>query len=240
MNWANWLWGRTASAIAAVGLAIAGLWDDVDRPWALILIFAGFLIIHASINSVRDKKLSIVLGRNYASVQGRILRLLADLAEITAGGYELWKVDVYFPEKRFSRSSLWFRSAKLSLELSVSLTDIRPAPVNIEPDDRFFWECFRTARNKLWWDPSLVQTSNGGNFFSELDDASNERLKKYCGVVGAHPIVNHLGKDCCGLLVVHTRRDPEMAVKALGALQSSESTRRLNEACKDVHEKLQR
>lgn len=240
MNWANWLWGRPASAIAAVGLAIAGLWDDVDRPWALILIFASFLVIHASINYVRDKKLSIVLGRNYASVQGRILRLLADLAEITAGEYELWTVDVYLPEKRFSRSSLWFRAAKLSLELSVSLTDRRPTLVNIEPGDRFFWECFDTARSKLWWDPSLVQTSNGGNFFSKLDDASNKRLKEYCGVVGAYPVVNHLGKDCCGLLIVHTRRDTEMAVKALGALQSSESNRRLNEACKDVHEKLQR
>ena len=240
MNRANWLWGRTASAIAAVGLAIAGLWDDVDRPWALILIFAGFLIFHAGINSVRDKKLSVVLGRNYASVQGRILRLLADLAEITAGGYELWKVDVYLPEKRFSRSGLWFQTTKLSLELSVSLTDMRPALVNIEPSDQFFWECYRATRSRLWWDPTLVRTSNGGNSFSRLDDASNGRLKEYCGVISAHPIVNHLGKDCCGLLIVHTKRDPEVAMKALGALQQSESNRRLSEACKDVHEKLQR
>ena len=240
MNWPNWLWGSPASGIAAVGLAVAGLWDDVDRPWGLILPFASFLIIHAGVNYVRDKKLSTVLGRNYASIQSRILRLLADLAEITAGQYELWKVDIYLPEKNFSLAGHWFRTARLSLEFSVALTDMRPALSNIEPRDKFFWECFHRAHGGLWWDPSLVETSSENNFWDKIDEVSNEKLKEYCGVIGAYPIVNHLGRDCCGLLVVHARRDPEIAMKALGALLQSESDRRLTEACRDIYEKLHR
>lgn len=240
MNWTSFLWGRTANATAAVGLAMVGLWDDVDRPWELISILAGFLVIHAVINSVRDKKLSIALCRNYASILHRILRLLADLAEITASGYELWKVDIYLPKQHFTRLDHWFHPTKLTLELSVALTDTRRSLVEIETNDKFLGECFRTTRNGIWWDTSLVGTSAEENFWNKLDDASNERLKEYCGVISAHPIVDHLERDCCGLLIVHTKHDPVIATKALGALQQSESHRRLLEACKDVYEKLNR
>ena len=236
MNWANWLWSEAANTLAVVGLAIAGLWDKMDQPWEFIVIgtLASFIVIHAW----RNKKLSIKLGRNYASVQSRILRLLADLAEITASGYELWKVDVYLPEKNFSWSGRWFCTSKFSLELSVALTDMRPSPAYINADDKFFGECFRATRSGLWWDPSLSNAATEGNFWNRLDDASNARLKEYCGVINIHPIVDHLGKDCCGLLVVHTNRDPVVATTALGALKESESNRRLSEACRDVYEKL--
>ena len=236
------LWSETAAVIAAVGLAVASMWDEIDRPWQLKFIviwaFAGFLVIHTWRNSRRDKKLAVKLGRNYASVQSRILRLLADLAEITAGGYELWKVDVYLPENNFSWSGRWFRTSKFSLELSVALTDKRLSLAYIDFNDKFFGECFHAARSRLWWDTSLGDNSTGENFWDKLDDASNARLKEYCGVINVHPIVDHLGKDCCGLLVVHTNRDPVVATTALGALKQSESNRRLSEACTDVYEKL--
>ena len=65
---------------------------------------------------------------------------------------------------------------------------------------------------------------------------SEEMAESYSyGVISVNPVVDNLGQECRGLLVVHAKRDAEIVTKVLGALQQPEGKRRMAAACVDLH-----
>ena len=241
MKWSDLLWGRVTLTAATVGLAIAGSVGDSSRPWAWIFGLAGFIVLHAIIGWFRDRKFSNRVRQNYEEIQTRVLHLISDLSNLTAREFDLWMVDLYLPQSFFTLStrSPFFRNQKLVRELSIALTDVRTVPLEIDMNHELFGSCFSYSRPGLWWDQTLAQTHIAdGNLWHDLDEEVNNELRRTYGIVSVNPLVDALGRHCLGLLVVHTRRDSEVATKALGALAEPEGVRRLVGACRDIHSQL--
>ena len=241
MVWSDLLWGRPTLVIATVGLTLVGLTGNLDRPWSWILGLACFIVLHSIVNWLRERSISGRLDRNYEIVQRRVLRLIADLSDITAGEFDLWMVDLYLPRTSFALSTCvpFVTKKKLVRELSLALTDVRTVPLEIELTHIFFGPCFDKAQPGIWWNVALVESSIGdNNRWHELDDVVNDELGDTFGTISVNPIVDGLGKDCRGLLVVHTRLDSEVATKALGVLTQLKGMRCLAGACHDIHSQM--
>ena len=238
MRWLNLLFGRPILVLATLGLSIAGWWGNPERPWKWIIGLAAFIIFHEVGNFVREKSISSQLGRNREIVQRRVLRLISDLSDLTAREFDIWMVDLYLPRRSFSLFDRPHVVVKLVRELSMSLTDVRNVPPYFRTDDELFGRSFLQSRPKLWWDGDLTNSSLGENLCHRLDEVANRRLQETYGVISVNPIVDDLGKDCRGIVVVHTKRDSEIATKALGALTQATGARRLAEASHDIHKNI--
>ena len=234
MNWLNLLLSRPILVVATLALTIAEFIGPADRPWNWIIGICIFILIHEIVNWRREQNISNRLKRNYESIQRRVLRLIADLSELTANEYDLWMIDLYVP-----------RSSKLVRELSIALTDVRIPFHEIPLNHGLFGRCFKESCQGLWWNIELIPQPistpqlEDHNFWDRLD-YFNIELEKTYGVISVHPIVDALGKNCLGLLVVHTKRDSETATKALGSLTQSMGKRRLAEACHDIHDQMKK
>ena len=234
MNWLNLLFSRPTLVVATLALTVAEFIGTADRPWNWIIGICIFILIHEIVTWRREQNISNRLKINYEGIQRRVLRLIADLSELTANEYDLWMVDLYVP-----------RSSKLVRELSIALTDVRIPLHEIPLNHRLFGRCFKESCQGLWWNIELIPQSGNTpqsedhNFWYKLDHFNIELEKTY-GVISVHPIVNALGKNCLGLLVVHTKRDSETATKALGSLTQSIGIRRLAEACHDIHDQMKK
>ena len=238
MDWWDLLWSRPTSVAATVGLVIAGLVGNSDRPWIWILGFAIFAVTHEIVNFRRKRHISNRLGRKYEIVQRRMLRLISDLSELTAREFDLWVVDLYLPPSSFNPSARSRVVVKLTRELSLALTDARAVPPDIESDHALFGRCFLEPCPGLWWDVDLKMSSSGENLWHKFPEEVNSQLQETYGVISVNPVVDDLGKGCRGLLVVHTKRDSEIATKALGVLAEPKGIRRLAEACHDIHREI--
>ena len=239
MSWSALLWGRPIVVVATLGLTILG-WMP-DRSWVLILALAGFIIAHEIVNWLRERRPARLLDQNYPVINDRALRLLSDLANLTANGFDLWMLDLYLPPKTGTLFAYSQKVRRLDRSLSVSLTDVRTVPLEIRSDHQLFGPCFEKGGPKLWWDTDLAGSSNKNsneNSWHEINEAVNVELQQTYGVISVNPVVNSLGKDCLGLLVVHAKRDPEIVTKVLGALKESEGQRRLAAACHDIHSQM--
>lgn len=236
MAWSDLLWGRPTLVIATVGLTI--LVGNLDQSLSWILGLACFIVLHSIVNWRRDRGVSGRLGRNYEIVQRRVLRLIADLSDLTAREFDLWMVDLYVPRRSMALSTCapFVTKKNLVRELSLALTDVRVLPPEIELNHIFFGPCFSGSQSGIWWDDNLVGASMGdNNKWHEIDNVVNDELGEMFGVICVNPIVDGLGKQCRGLLIVHTKPDSEITTKALGALTQSEGIRRLAGACEDIH-----
>ena len=229
MNWFNILFSRPILVVATLALTVAELIGTADRPWNWIVGICIFILIHEIVNWRIEKNISNRLKRNYESIQRRVLRLIADLADLTANEYDLWMVDLYVP-----------RSSKLVRELSIALTDVRIPLHEIQLNHELFGRCFKEPREGLWWNIELVPQSEDRNSWNKLSPLVNYELKQIYGAISVYPIVNSLGKNCLGLLVVHTGCDSETATKALGALTHPMGIRRLAETCHDIHDQMKK
>ena len=238
MSWWDLLWSRPTSVAATAGLAVAGLVGNSERPWIWILGFATFMITHEIVNFRRTRNISNRLGRKYEIVQRRMLRLISDLSELTAREFDLWMVDLYLPPSSFTPSARSRVVVKLTRELSLTLTDARAVPTDIGLDHALFGRCFGESCSGLWWDIDLKMSSSGNNLWHTFHEVVNNRLQETYGVISVNPVVDDLGRDCRGLLVVHTKRDSEIATKALGVLTEPKGIRRLAEACHDIHREI--
>ena len=236
-------WGRPTLAIATVGLTLAGLTGNLDRRWPWILGLACFIVLHSIVNWLRERSTSGRLGRNSEIVQRRVWRLISDLSDLTAREFDLWMVDLYLPQTSmgFSTSFPFVSKKKLVRKFSLALTDVRPLPPEMELNHMFFGPCFSNAQPRIWWDVNLVGSSIGDdNWWYHLDKVVNDKLREMFGAIRVNPIVDSLGKQCQGLLIVHTKSDAEVATKALGALTQSEGIRRLAGACEDIHSQIRK
>ena len=165
------------------------------------------------------------------SIQQRALRVIADLASATASPHDLLVVDVYLPQLGWTLSR-GIRK-RLIRALSLTLTDVQRVPPEIELSDSSpLARCYSEARELTWWDHELkpVLEGDGGDPWEVHDE-----LKHTYGAVSVNPIVNNTGHDCRGILVVHTKPDPELVTTAVGVLDSSRGRRHISESCHDIH-----
>ena len=234
MSWQSVLLGRPIVVIATVGLTVLSFVQSQDRPWFLIILIAAFIVVHESVNWLRDKRAAVELGPNYQVIQGRVLRLIADLADLTAGGFDLWMIDLYLTSQTAGVLGRFWNGANLTRSLSVALTDVRSVPLEIEMDHELFGVCFSQSSRALWWDTDLADPSPG-NAWHRTSPSTNSELSSTYGVISVNPVVDHLGRNCRGLLVVHAKRDSVVVRKVVGALREGEGQRRLEAACQDIH-----
>ena len=232
---ANWrVPGGPIVVVATVVLALLGVIGNPDRPWVWILAIACALAI-ALFEVMRwrqETSIETRLQKNYGIILSRILSLISDLSDLTAREFDLWVVDLYLPRRSFA---LFTRRRVCELELSmhVTLTDVRAVPNSIGLS-HFFGRCFTDGRTALWWDLKLAPPGDE-NRWPSLNDTDNRKMAESYGVTSVNPVVDNLGRECRGLLVVHAKRDAEVVTKVLGALQQSEGRRRMTRACLDIH-----
>ena len=232
MFWSDSVRDRKFTILATAILGFLGVIGNPDQYWVWIVAFlCAFSIVW------REWRRSDGLGTNYRNIVERVMRLIADLSTMTAGRFDLWVVDVYLP-----RSSITFlppkRVCNLQLSLHVALKDVRKVPSKIESDHVLFRRCFNEHRSELWWDASFAPTSEE-NLWELLDANDNDQIRTRYGVISVFPLIDNLGKNCCGLLVVHAARDAEIVTAVLGALKDAEGKRRVTGACYDIYNQLE-
>ena len=241
MSWSSLLWGRPIVVIATIGLTVLNFVAEHDRPWFWIpvIVLAVFIVIHESVNWWRDQRLEKRFDQNYQLIQERVLRLIADLANLTANRFDLLMIDLYLLLEATAISDHFRNVAKLDRSLSVSLTDVRTVPLEIRMDHELFGVCFSQSNKMLWWDIDLANTTEE-NVWHGISEKVNTELRSIYGVISVNPIVDRLGKNCRGLLVVHAKRDPVAVTTVVGALKEEEGKRRLDAACQDIHNQIGR
>lgn len=217
---------QASRAVVAVILAVVPI-TQITPPWWLLTALGAFIFGSEFISARVDKSRS----RRLQSIQHRALRVIADLASGTADRYDLWVVDMYLPELGWSYSR-GIRK-RLVRALSLSLTDVQRVPPEIEiSDSNPLARCYSETEQLTWWDPALKP-------MAEDDDSHpcevHDELKDTYGAVSVNPIVNNTGHDCRGILVVHTKPDPELVTTAVGILNSSRGRRHISESCHDIH-----
>ena len=229
---------RSIIVVATVALAFLGVIGNPDQIWVWIVasLCVVVILLFEIVNYRRTQHGQNRLGRSYEAILGRVLRLIADLSDLTAREFDLWVVDLYLPSYPPTMSRQTSRR-KLKLSLHISLIDVRIVRSEIDLDQHFFGRCFTECRSGIWWDIALTPTTEE-NRWGTLDCGDNDNIRTEYGVVSVNPVVNDLGRDCRGLLMVHARRDAETVTKVLSALRQSEGKRRISAACTDIHNLL--
>ncbi|MDE0701439.1 MAG: hypothetical protein OXH61_12065 [Acidimicrobiaceae bacterium] len=231
------MFGKVTLVIATTGLAVTGSLGGKDRPAVLIFGIAGFIILHAAVNFVGEDSIVHRLGQNYDQVQRRAVQVISDLGQLAADQFGIWMVDLYLPEHTWSftsRRPFIERRQVLSRQLSVSLVDARPQPTSIEPSYVPHGKCFSETQPLLWFDQA-VHGPRENNTWETIDIEAGDELEKKYGVLAVSPLVDHLGKDCRGVLAIHAGPERSDAFKALGALNSQQGRLRVSNACVDLH-----
>lgn len=234
-----WSFGRPIVAVATCVLALLGILGNPDKRWVWILaVFCAVVIVlWEGMAWRREASAKGRLGASYEVVVNRVLSLIADLSDLTAGKFDLWVVDLYLPQASLLRGKR-YRRGDLELFMHVTLGDVRAVPPSVTRV-HFIGRCFSQRAGRLWWDRS-VGPSSGENCWRELTSAQNKEMAGSYGVASVNPVVDNLGKNCIGVLVVHAKREEEVVRKVLGALQQDEGKRRVAAACLDIHGHLQR
>lgn len=231
MHLSGLLRARNITLLATATLGFLGVIGNPDQiwVWALAAICA-FTIVWKNWSKPNR------LGQSYEFVLGRVLSLLADLSGMAGRRFDLWVIDLYLP--RYSYTGFPpKRSYSLELALHIALTDVRTVPNIIEKGHVMFGRCFTEGRSAIWWDPTLAPTLKE-NHWRRLDDNDNGQIRTEYGVILTTPVIDNLGKDCRGLLVVHASNDAEIVTKVLGVLTHPEGKRKVAAACVDIHNYL--
>ena len=221
--------------VATTGLAVVGLIGGQDRPVVLIFGIAIFIILHAAVNHLQEDSIVHRLGRNYDQLQRRAMQVISDLGQIAT--FDIWMIDLYLPVRTWSFSSrrpFVERQQVLSRQLSVSLVDSRPQPISIDSNYVPHGKCFSETQPLLWFDRA-VHGSHENNTWGTIDIEAGDELEKKYGVLAVSPLVDQLGKECRGVLAIHTGPERTNSFKALSALNSQEGRQRVSNACVDLH-----
>ncbi len=247
--WSDLLWGPYPLTIATVTFAVLGFLDDDERPLFLITVVAGFIIVHGAVAHVRNRSIVRRLGQNYDAVQRRSVQIVSDLGQLTGSQYELWMTDLYLPRYITRRRRRWpflVLERRLSRELSVSLVEVSSQPHDVELNSGLHGKCFSSVNAIVWFDQDDLGTPTDetersvANEWSQLAEDENARIASQFGVVTVAPLVDHLSRNCLGVLVVHVRPERTKALLARGAILSSEGRRRIHNACVDLQGLLEK
>ncbi len=229
------------AASATIVLATVGLIRTEDISWiwiVAVVVSSFFLLIHAAVSSFRDKGIVRSLGQNYDQVQQRTLRIISELGELST--YDLWMIDIYLPIRKYRIvKTLPFIERKrwLSRQLSVSLIDALRQPPCVEPSSGPYGECFEEAKPLLWFDQDLHGPYPENAQITFYSNANFDLPSTY-GLVCVFPLVDHLNKNCSGVLVIHVKPELEVVFKTLVVLKSQQGCHRINNACIDIHRLL--
>lgn len=241
--WSDLLWGPYPLTVATVTFAVLGFLDDDERPPVLIAVVAGFLIVHGAVAHIRDRSIVRRLGRNYDSVQRRSVQIVSDLGQLTGNQYDLWMTDLYLPRYVIRRWHRWpfpVLQRTLSRELSVSLVEVSSQPQHMTLNSELHGKCFSSENPIVWFDqddlgePTDETERSIANEWNQLTADKNAAIATHYGVVTVTPLVDHLSRNCLGILVVHVRPERTKALHARGAVLSSEGRRRIHNACVDL------
>lgn len=235
--WVNFIFGKVTLVIATTGLAVSGSLGGEDRPTVLILGFAGFIILHAAVNYVREDSIVRRLGQNYDQIQRRAMQVISDLGQIGTDQFGIWMVDLYLPVGTWSFSTqrpFVKRRQVLSRQLSISLVDTRPQPTSIDTSHVPHGKCFSETQSLLWFDRA-VHVSRENDTWGTVDIEAGDELEKKYGVLAVSPLVDQLGKECRGVLAIHVGPERTNSFKALSALNSQAGRLRVSNACVDLH-----
>ena len=240
MSWSTLLLSRPTRVVATIGLTISLGIGNSNLPWLWILFFALAVVVHEIGTYLRERRGSNRLGLQYGTVHRRVLRLIADLAELADKKFGFWVVDIYLPRTSFPNPKGRRRVVKLVRELSLGLTDVRDVPMRFGANEGLFGTSFSESSRKLWWNSRLAPSSSGENQWDNLSEFENNRLRQNYGAISVNPIVDHLGRKRIGLLVIHVKPDAQIATTAVGVFTTSAGERRMVEACNDIHTELGR
>jgi hypothetical protein len=239
--WGDLVFGKVTLALATVVLAVASATSGSGR-WVWIVGSAAFILLNTAVNAARDRSIVRRLGRDYDRVQRRAVQVVADLGQLAADRFDLWMIDLYLPRWKWSyvwRFPFLEREQELSRQLSVSLVDARPQPPSVPISSGPHGTCFQQAKPLLWF-LDRVQDLSSFNASDLFDDTTNDELAKVYGALSVSPLVDQLGNNCVGVLAVHVKPERDLALKALGALQSADGRRRINNACVELNGLLTR
>ncbi len=247
------IWGKVSSTIATVALAVFGLvgapgkpwnWEQAltdSRPWEWIFALGAFLVLHSWVSWGREQKRYQRKLDSRETIQGSILHLILDLAGLAGRQYDLWIIDVYWKKnvRTFSKKWPFVKKVILEREASLSLAEVTKLPSIIELDGDLFGQCFRSVKDGVWWDPEIatagMEVTTG---VEDLAGSVEQDLPESCGVVKVWPIADRRRRKCHGLLVVHAKRDVEIATKVLGVLAATGADVYLERASGDIFEHL--
>ena len=247
--WSRILWNPITATLAAVCLAVLGFLEADDRPWPLIIGLALFLVVHALVNAAIKQNLAAKLGERYADLQRCAVQLIADLSGLGKNQHGLWMVDLYLYHAGLrwtNRRPFLIRGSELSRELSVSLLEVSDEPTEVKLDSTVHGLCFRRARPYFWFDGAELGAchgdsgSNDRNLWHSQDQQENEKMASRYGLLSVSPIVNQLGRNCLGVLVVHVKPERHKSFEAHSAITSEEGRRDLHNACVELHGLLSR
>lgn len=228
--------GRVLAVVVLGVLGVAGA-EDGSGLLALAVPFALVAVALEFLSARWEGRSTSPLGVKHEAVLGRALTLIADLAQLAGREYGLWVVDLYVPQYTFFSWSTG-RPKTLGLAVHLALIDTRAVLSRVEVEEPFAGSVFSARRPSYWWDETLAP-SGAENSWEELDEESRRVFgEEGYGLISAHPVMNNLGTDCRGVLVVHVRRDAEAATQALSVLLQEEGKRRVAEACRDIFNQL--
>ena len=228
------IWGPWALGAAVLILTIASVATSNGR-WLWIVPAAVFVFAHTIVRTRREQSVTERLGRDYDRIQHRVLRMVADLADLAGEKYELWMVDLYLPVNSWKgkRERWWIRrETELSRELSVSLLDTRPQPTTVSLSHTPHGDCY-TKSDRLLWCSREIDTGHPpvGVRAVSFSDA----LESSYGILLLAPLVDQLGKHCRGVMAVHVAPEAEAALQARGALTSTRGLRSVQDACTEIN-----
>lgn len=241
MKWRDVLLGRTVTVAAMIAITVLGFKEEFGWQERTIIGLGVLMILQSGAAAIRERMGTYRLGRRYPKVLRRVLDLMVDLSELTAGNPRPWIVELYLPRHEWTLRSrppfLWKRT--LWREMSATLGVPPVSPSAIDSGHALFGECFTEGGRVLWWDPGIANCEvDLDNRFGKLREATNDKLKEMFGMLGVWAIVDDRGRDCEGLLVIHTNRDVERTTQVLGALGRTRARYRVMNAVKDVHEQM--
>ena len=212
--------------LSAIALAILPV-TPKGAPW-WVLTALGTLILVSELLS------AIMQGANSSKmqiIQRRALRVIADLSSGTGAGHDIWVVDIYLPRLSWPTSH---GIRKLKRALSLSLTDVQDVPPEVAlSDDDPLARCYKQRKRLLWADARYNAVRLGVDTPSSPED--DEKLRDTYGAVSINPLVDPTGHKCRGILLVHTKPDPELVTTAVGILQASRGRRHIEDASHDIH-----
>ena len=169
------------------------------------------------------------------------MHLIRDLAELSGRRYDLWIIDVYLKRDvwRLCRSWPFLQKRVLERQLSMSLADVTKLPSRVRLKGNLFGRCFDGVKEGIWWDPEMVTAEvEGRSSIVNLAGDVEQSLPEWCAVVKVWPITDRRRQRCRGLLVVHAKREIEVATKALGVLAATSADRYLQRAGEEIFEHL--
>ena len=236
------LLGRPVAVVAVMAITVLGVMDELTWRVNAIIVLGIVMVTHSIAGYLREQRIGHKLERNYRRVSRRTLDLLVELSDLTAEKVRPWIIELYLPRYRRTLRRRWPFVVKRDLfrELSITLGAPPMSPAMIDGGHELFGECLEHGSRALWWDRGVANLDLGhDNDADRLSEETNDELRSAFGMVAVWPLVGRLGRNCMGLMIIHTNRDVEMTTMVLGAFRQQRAGLKLRNAVSDMHNWMQ-